>query len=698
MPPFPTDPDHVPCNKFDPRYPWDPIIPSDEEMEADAKMEQDMILARKPRPKLVKAQGKKVMSLPVPKGEIAKLAAAPGPRGSQTEPAAVAYPGGKRSSGSSARVFSASALRGRSVAEVRGSDKYTPSSAPPPGSSSIPAPSMPGHAPPLLARPLATLAVASPAHIPATTSGSFPPGTPKDMIPQSVAPTTFPPICRLTGDVDNHARTSLTTLTPQLLPNPTHGQAATPTLSSSSLLLGQASKDAYVSNGEDEHRKRELNLLGWYSPKLAGVTKGAERALEGRPPSQAAVIDLFGPEDPHSHGYSSPMGGSGGRGVPGPKSGGGSPRLVYDNSRVTRSRSKDGTSGSIPFSDPLPQQHRPYTHLETNLSRDSSAQYRGELRPEASPDPPRIPSQLGQQQWGNGARGQAQNQRDIPPRARSASPVTLPATPRSWNPGGEPNSLRVVYPRHPYPVRGTQETPSKVAPIRSTASDDNQSAGAGATTSGTQIGCDQWGYLTVPPAPAATHHAQPPPNVRSTSGSPPYSPPLGMSATPSTGSTASNSGPRIPSETPSYEPPEAFVRSNRSSPSYRPPNEGYACTSPSPPPQPSGQRQANRQSMQPPSRSGESGLTCARSSPAPSPSGVRVRGIASEVEARAQAQAQARAQTPNYRGLEQRTGRAADNAVTRLPMSKATIRRLRRKRSEASIKGGAHHPPHTRRR
>ncbi|KAG0137136.1 hypothetical protein HOY82DRAFT_535770 [Tuber indicum] len=743
---FPTDPDHVPCDRFDPRYPWDPIIPSDEEMEADAKMEQDMILARKPREELEKAQGKRVMSLLAPKGQTAKLAAAPGPRGLQMELATVVSPDGKRSSGGGTRIFSASALEGRSIAKVRGSDRCTSSPVSTPSSSSVSAPNMPGHVPPLLARPLATPAIASPAYIPPLTSSPFPPGTPKDMttqiaaktplfakplleghkladsIPvpalrrkhgsatdtphtrtsQLVAPTASPSICGPSGDVGKPTQTPLTVLTPQLLPNLTHGQAATPTLSSFSLPLGLANKHGHIFNEEDEHRKREMNLLGWRSSDLAGVTKGAERSLEGRPPSQVAVIDPFGPEDPHSHGYSSQMGGSSSHSrVPGPKSGGSSLKLAYDNSRITRSRSRDDTSGSIPFSDPLPQQHRPYPHLGAYLARDSSVQYRRELRPEASPGLPRIPSRLGQQQWDNGAQGQAQNQRDIPPRARSASPVTLPATPRSWNPGGEPNSLRVVYPRRPYPMRNTQETPSKAAPIRPTASGDSQSAGAGASTSGARIGCDQWGYLIAPPIPTATHHAQPPPNVRSTSGSPPYSPPPGMSATPSTRSAASNRGPRMPSETPSYEPPEAFVRSDRRSPSYHPPSEGYAGTYPSPPPQPPGQRQTNRQYMQPPSRPSESGLTRTRNSPAPSPSGVRVRGIASEVEAMAQAQAQtraqtgARAQTPDYRGLGRRTGRAADNAVTRLP--RALPRRLRR-RSETSMKGRAHHPPHTRRR
>jgi len=181
IPSFPTDPDYIPCHKFDPRYPWDPIIPSDEEMEADAKMEQDMILARKPREKLGRAQGKKGTSPLALKGESLRPVAPPGPRGLPMKLALVPDPGGEGSSSSGTRRLSASASGSRSVPEVRGKDRYTPPPAPIPGFSSVSVPSMPARVPPLPSRPPGASAVASPMHIPPPMSNPSPPRTLEDM-------------------------------------------------------------------------------------------------------------------------------------------------------------------------------------------------------------------------------------------------------------------------------------------------------------------------------------------------------------------------------------------------------------------------------------------------------------------------------------------------------------------------------------
>ena len=538
---------------------------------------------------------------------------------------------------------------------------------------------------------------------------------------QPVAPAAISPICRPSKDVGKPSYGPLTSLTPQALPSPTHSQAPSPTLSSS-LPPRQANKHAYVSNanslskptfgresnppisnavadhqlakqGEDENRKRELSHLGRYPPERAGVVIEAEGPSKGLPHPQAAVID-----SPHK--YPPPMVGGSHRRASGPESSGGSPRSACDNGRVTRSRSRDGASGSILFADAHPQQHRLNSLLERHSPGDRSAQYCKELRVAASHDLSRTPSEPRQQQWDNRAQGQVQDRRAIPPRARSASPVTLPTTPRSWNPGSEPNSLRVVYPRHPYPVRDTQEASSNATPIKPTSSSDSQSTCAHGSTSGTQIRRDQWDSPIIPSGPTAAHHAQPPPKtVRSISSSPPYSPPLEMSATPSAKPATSDRHPRMPSETPSYEPPETFVKSDHSTPSYHPPSESYRHTPPSPPLQQWELDQNNRQPMQPPSRPDQRGPSPAVSTPALASGGVRVRGIASGIGARAQAQAQTsvRAQAPNYRGLEQRISGGADNAVARLAASRACSRRPRRT-SRFAIKGRASPRPHTRRR
>jgi len=743
MPSFPTDPDYVPCNKFDPRYPWDPMIPSDEEMEADAKMEQDMILARKPREKLVSVLGEKGASPPVLKREIVRPVAPARPRGLSMKLAPAIGPGGERSSSSGTGGFSASALGGRSVPDVRGRDRYIPSPVSIPGIGSVSAPSMPARLPPLPSCPLGASAVASPAHIPPPMSNPAPPRTPdltpeivsqipliakllveghklvdsgpvpvlegkyistadipRTSTPPPVAPTAPTPIRGPSGDVGKPVCAPLTALPPQVLPNPTCGQAAGPTLSFPGRPPSQADEHAHVSNAnslskpthgrepnppissaaadhqlaeqrEDGHRNREPSQPGRHRPEWAGVTIEAARATKGLLHPQAAAIN-----SPHQHPPLAVDSGSPRRAL-GAESSGGSP--------VTRSRSRDGASGLILLADARPQQHRPNSLLEAHFPGDSSAQYCKEVRVAALSDPPRIPSEPRQQQSDNRVEGQAPDRRATPPRARSASPVALPAAPRSWNPGSEPNSLRVVYPHRHHPGGDTQEASGKATPTRPITTSDSQSTGARASPGGTQIGRDEWGCPLVSLAPAAAYRAQPlPDSVRSTSGSPPYSPPPGMPATPSAKSATPDRRSRMPSETPSYEPPETFVRSDQSTPSYHPPSEGYGHASPSPPPQPSGPNQNNRQPMQPPSRPDQSGPAPARSAPASDSGGMRVRGIASGIEARAQAQAQAqtsvRAQTPNYRGLEQRIGEVADNAVARLAASRARSRRPRTSR------------------
>jgi len=753
IPSFPADPDYVPCNKFDPRFPWDPIIPSDEEMEADAKMEQDMILARKPREKLVRALGGKGTSLLDLKREIVRPVAPPERRGLPMKLAPAVGHGGERSSSSGTRRVSAAALGSRSTPEVRRRDRYTPSRVPVPSFGSISIPSIPARLPPLPSRTLGTSTVASPAHIPPPMSNPSPLRAPEDLTsqvagqipllakllfeghklvdsapvpalegkrvstadtphtrtPQPVTLAALSPIRRPSGDVGKPACAPLTGLAPQVLLNPNCDQVAGPALSFSGLPPAQTDKHAHVSNAnplskqthgrdpnppisnaaadhqlakqeEEGHRKRDLSQPGRYPPEWAGATTEAVHAPKGLPHPQAAAINSFHKDPPLVVGSGSP------RRASGPESGGGSPRSAYESSGVTSSISKDGAQGLILLPDARSQQHRPNSLLEAHLPGDSSAQYSKEVRMAVPSDLSRIPSGPRQQQSDNRTQGQVRDRRAIPLRARSASPVSLPATPRSWNPGSEPNSLRVVYPHYPYPGRDTQEASSKAAPIRSTTSCGSQSAGARASP----------GYPIVPSTPTA---AQPPPNtVRSTSGSPPYSPPSGMSITPSTKSGTSDRRPRMPSETPSYEPPETFVRSDQSTPSYHPPSEGYGNTSPSPPPQPAGQDQDNHQHMQPPSRPDKSRPAPTGSAPVSGLGGMRVRGISSGNEAKAQAQAQTsvRAQTPNYRGLEQRIGGVADNALARSAVLRACPRGLRRT-SGFTIKGRAPRPPHARR-
>ncbi|RPB02179.1 hypothetical protein L873DRAFT_1842024 [Choiromyces venosus 120613-1] len=508
-------------------------------------------------------------------------------------------------------------------------------------------------------------------------------GTAPHLAPQPAAHITSASTLAPSGDIGRSRFSIVIGPTYSSPPNPIGGQAIIPAITPFSLPLRSAIRQVPVQmtvpnansahkpasnqefrppnsnqvanhnlrkESEDEDRKRELRTRRSLEREV--VPKQAENDLRGHPGFVSTVADHYSPRDQYSHGYPPAIisRNTGNSRVLGSDPGENTTRPAYPNRRSPREISSSHASGSTQFPETRSQHQRyDYPFPARQSSMDGRSQDSREFRREISPGPSRFRAPTGPRyphlEYDHWAPSRDHYRRDTSPhRNRSASPPTSRNNSRSWNRDSESNGPRVEYPHSPSHERisRAQETSSMAAPPTNR---NNQLAHARTLSSRDTVKPppDRWSYRSGSPIPrSGGRNSRPPPFSASSNTGSPYSPPPGKSATPSTRPGTTVRMPRMRSDTPSYEPPEAFAESLHGTSSY------FGNTFRTfPPPPSSEQPRAERLSMLPPSLAAQSeGDAGAGSAPPVSnPLGLRVRGLASDAGARARAQAQSQAQT-----------------------------------------------------